>query len=211
MERRYIDAEDLRATEPSEDGESLKVRGHAAVFDTLSGNLGGFREIIAPGAFSSAIKRDDVRALYNHDPNQILGRVKSGTLRMWEDEIGLAVEIDLPNTERGRDLHEMIRRGDVDQMSFGFGVEVDDKGERRERWQKVNGEHVRTVEAAKLYDVSPVVYPAYTSTDVSVRSTLPAESAAALATLEGQESEEENNTHTGNDRLRKSLELKEKE
>jgi HK97 family phage prohead protease len=146
------------------EGFAPVLRGHAAVFNSLSEDLGGFREQIAPGAFASAIVEDDVRALFNHDPNYVLGRSKAGTLRMREDEQGLQVEIDPPNTAVARHILESIRRGDVSQMSFGFVV-------RQDSWQRTaDGSHLRTLHSVRLFDVSPVTYPAYAATDVAVRS-----------------------------------------
>lgn len=153
------------------------IRGHAAVFNALSEDLGGFREQIMPGAFADAIVKDDVRALFNHDANFILGRNVSGTLKMVEDARGLAIEITPPDTGIVRDLVlAPIERGDVTGMSFGFSVRpggqdwaVDD-----------NGFTVRTLKNVRLYDVSPVVYPAYRQTDVALRS-LSAFKAAAPA------------------------------
>ena len=83
LERRYFAVEELRA----DDGDGT-IQGYAAVFDSPSLNLGGFREIVRPGAFTQSVQRDDVRALFNHDPNFVLGRTKSGTLALLEDERG---------------------------------------------------------------------------------------------------------------------------
>lgn len=140
------------------------VRGHAAVFDSLSENLGGFREQIRPGAFDDVLQ-DDVRALFNHDPNHILARTKSGTLSLGVDERGLTYEFDSPDTTTGRDLLVSMQRGDVSQSSFGFIVEDDQWDEDDE------GRIVRTILSFKrLYDVSPVTFPAYPDTDVAKRS-----------------------------------------
>lgn len=145
-----------------------KIIGHAALFNSLSQDLGGFRETIAAGAFSESIKTDDVRALFNHDPNYILGRTKSGTLELSEDEIGLAIKLSPPDTQFGRDLLNLIQRGDVSQMSFGFSVNEDGSD-----WTAMpDGAVVRTLRSVKLWDVSPVVYPAYLQTDIAVRSML---------------------------------------
>jgi HK97 family phage prohead protease len=146
------------------DGSPPKIRGHAAVFNQLSEDLGGFREQISPGAFATAIVEDDVRALFNHDPNFVLGRNRSGTLLMSEDEGGLAVEIDPPDTQWARDLMQSMRRGDISQMSFGFRV---DKG--GQSWAKTDQGSIRTITKARLFDVSPVTFPAYPQTDVAVR------------------------------------------
>lgn len=140
------------------------IRGHAAVFDTLSENLGGFREKIAPGAFDDVLD-DDVRALFNHDPNHILGRSKAGTLILAVDAKGLTYEIDPPDTGTARDLLVSIERGDVNQSSFAFTVENDSWDEDEEgRW-------IRTVhKVRRLYDVSPVTYPAYPEAGAGLRS-----------------------------------------
>src|SRR5574343_64153 len=139
------------------------LKGHAAVFEKLSENMGGMREKIAKGAFMKSISKDDVRALWNHNPDYVLGRNKAGTLRLSEDDKGLAIEIDPPDTQRARDLMVSIKRGDVTQMSFAFSSVADS-------WD--NEKHVRTLTEVKLYDVSPVTYPAYPQTDIKARNIL---------------------------------------
>jgi HK97 family phage prohead protease len=142
------------------------IRGHAAVFNALSEDLGGFREQIAPGAFREAVQVDDVRALFNHDANLVLGRNKAGTLRLSEDSTGLAIEIDPPDTQYARDLMVSMERGDITQMSFGFTTK---KG--GQRWQERDGDvPLRTLTDVSLFDVSPVTFPAYPQTDVALRS-----------------------------------------
>jgi len=153
IERRFA------PTEIREKGKTLV--GHAATFNQVY-DLGQFEEQIDPGAFDKALERDDVRALWNHDPNIVLGRIKAGTLRLSKDETGLVSEIDLP--ESATAVREAIERGDVDQMSFGFSVED-------ERWEKRDGKtDLRTILQARLYDVSPVTYPANPNTDIALRS-----------------------------------------
>lgn len=169
-ERRYFTATDLRA----KGGSSPGLIGHAAVFNELSDDLGGFREEIMPGAFSDSIKADDVRALWNHDPNFPLARTKSGTLRLSEDRTGLKIDADLPDTQFARDLMKSIERRDVDQMSFGFRVLPKDQ-----KWEMRNGSLVRSLVRVGLFDVSPVTFPAYPQTDVGVRA-LAAEMRAKL-------------------------------
>lgn len=146
------------------EGEAI-LAGHAAVFGQLSENLGGFVEQVMPGAFAEAIATDDVRALFNHDPNFVLGRSRASTLKLAEDERGLAVEITLPASQTIRDLVVApIERGDVSQMSFGFSVRPNG-----EDWNYDDeGRLVRTLKRLRLYDVSPVTFPAYPQTDVSV-------------------------------------------
>ena len=141
------------------------IEGHAAVFDKWSETLGGifpFNEKVKRGAFMDSLEKDDIRALFNHDPNYVLGRNKSGTLELREDAEGLLVRITPPNTQWARDLQVSIERGDINQMSFGFTVEEDE-------WRSEDGYDVRELRKVKLYDVSPVTYPAYTATDVGVR------------------------------------------
>ena len=151
------------AIETRSEGDKTIVRGHAAVFNKRSENLGGFVEIIAPGAFDDVMD-DDVRALFNHDANLILGRSKSGTLAMSIDDTGLAYEIDLPDTQAGRDLDVSMKRGDVDQSSFAFSVKDDE-------WEDKDGQYIRTIKKVdRLFDVSPVTYPAYPDADAGVRS-----------------------------------------
>jgi HK97 family phage prohead protease len=149
------------------DDETPVIRGHAAVFNHLSEDLGGFREQISPGAFADALSESqDVRALFNHDPSLILGRNRSGTLRLKEDKEGLAVEIDPPDTQYARDLVVSMDRGDVSQMSFGFRVRRG--GQRLEKTK--DGQIIRTLTNVNLFDVCPVTYPAYPDTDVALRS-----------------------------------------
>ena len=162
-ERRFTGNCELRAIAP-EVGGRAKIIGHAAVFNSLSEELWGFREKISPGAFKPALDKSDIRALLNHDPNFVLGRTKNGTLRVLEDETGLAVEIDPPETAWADDLLVSIGRGDISQMSFAFRV-----GE--ESWDTVAGANIRTILSFdEIFDVSPVTYPAYPATDVALRS-----------------------------------------
>ncbi len=161
LERRALSAVELRA-EPG-DGAMPAIVGHAAVFDALSEDLGGFRERIAPGAFAATIAEDDIRALSNHDRGQVLGRNRAGTLALNEDETGLAVRIEPPDTTFARDLIVSIERGDITGASIGFRTLTDE-------WNLEDGEPVRTVKAVRLFDVSPVTFPAYPQTDVALRA-----------------------------------------
>lgn len=158
QQRRYTRSEFHVRTEG--DGQHV-VDGHGAVFNKLSVNLGGFVERIQPGAFRKTINESDVRALFNHDSNLILGRSPSGTttdgsLRIAEDDIGLAYDFDVPDTTVGRDLVVSMRRGDITQSSFSWYDDDDEWGISEE------GFPLRTiVEVRRLADVSPVTYPAY--------------------------------------------------
>lgn len=150
------------------DSEKRTIEGYAAVFNHWSEDLGGFREIILPGAFLPALQRADldVRALINHDANLILGRTKTGTLEIYEDEIGLKVRIALPDTQYARDLLVMMERGDINQMSFGFETAKD-------RWYEEGGQVYRELlEIGRLYDVSVVTFPAYPQTIAQARDVL---------------------------------------
>jgi HK97 family phage prohead protease len=124
------------------------------------------------GAFTEAITKDDVRALFNHDENFVLGRNKSGTLRLAEDETGLKYEIDPPDTSYARDLLTVVGRGDVDASSFAFRV-IEDMWEYFEQDdpdEATRTPPLRTIKKCELFDVSPVTYPAYPTTSVSARA-----------------------------------------
>ena len=114
------------------------IIGQAAVFDSLSEDLGGFRERIAPGAFAATIAEDDIRALFSHSSDQVLGRNRAGTLKLAEDDTGLSVRIEPPDTNAARDLVTLIERGDVSGMSIGFQTLIDE-------WNMEDGEPVRTL------------------------------------------------------------------
>lgn len=175
IERRFTaGAVELRAVGDGAEAKR-KVRGYAAVFGKRSDNLGGDSyqvfEVIEPGAFDDVLK-DDVRALFNHDANLILARSKggAGTLSLGVDEQGLWYEFEAPDTQAGRDLMVSLSRGDVDQSSFAFTVNRDGQ-----KWVEVTeGEKTiatRTIKkVARLYDVSPVTYPAYPDASAALRS-----------------------------------------
>ena len=163
--------------EAREDGKGQRIVGHAAVFGLLSEDLGGFREQIAAGAFKDAISKDDVRALFNHDDNFVLGRNKASTLALTEDDKGLRTVIDLPETQFARDLAVSMGRGDINQMSFAFQVRREDQN-----WEKTGeGPWIRTIKRIeRLWDVSVVTFPAYPQTDAAVRAMKDMEEAARL-------------------------------
>ena len=146
---------------------SRSISGYAATFGDLSQDLGGFREMINPGAFQQSLKDNpDVLCLYGHDDNQILGRVASGTLTIAEDAKGLYFTCKLPDTSTARDLIALMERGDVSQMSFGFSVPT----KNGDTWAEVNGQVIRTLVRVVLWEISVVGQPAYTSTSVNLRS-----------------------------------------
>ena len=119
--------------------------------------------MIAPGAFSETLKSSDVRALINHDTGRVIGRSSAGTLRLAEDEMGLSVEIDLPDTSDGRDLAVQLERGDISGMSFGFRVMHDE-------WDETGDMPMRTIHMLELLEVSAVAFPAYADTEIALRS-----------------------------------------
>lgn len=164
----------------SADGAGMIV-GYAALFnqETVIGSYYGFREVIAPGAFADAIANDDVRGLFNHDSNIVLGRNTAKTMRLEEDKTGLRYEIDLPDTQWGRDVKTSIERGDVSGSSFAFSIESDEDDNWDYTPVKEGKLPLRTIKKVSLYDVSPVTYPAYEGTTVSARSKAKAEADAA--------------------------------
>lgn len=141
------------------------IAGTAAVIGSRSEVLGDFVEEIAEGAFDKALKKSDIRGLFNHSPNYVLGRQKSGTMRVWADKRGLHYEIPkLP--ESRADVAEAIERGDVDGCSFSFVVAPNGQS-----WRMENGTRVRTItEFAEILDCGPVTMPAYAATTVSART-----------------------------------------
>lgn len=149
--------------------EAPKIVGHAAVFDSptqIGSGFWGFMETVKPGAFTKSIKEDDIRGLFNHDPNIVLGRNTAGTLKLWEDETGLGYEITPPETTWANDLLESIDRGDVSGSSFGFEVMSQQWTEHPDDDDKMDE---RDLTELKLWDVSPVTFPAYPDTDVAKR------------------------------------------
>lgn len=157
--------------EPRAEGsaELPKIVGYSAVFGVdaeIGTYFGSFRERIQKGAFKRAIREgQNVRALRNHDPDNLLGTTAAKTVRLKEDDTGLFIEIDTPDTTIGRDTAESVKRGDLSGMSFAFIV-------RKEKW--INGEDgspdMRIIQDVDLFDVGPVTYPAYTQTTADARS-----------------------------------------
>lgn len=160
-ETRTFDITNL-TTRAASEGESNVISGYAAVFNSPTDIGGWFTEEIAPGAFSKTISENgDIRALFNHDWGQVLGRTKAGTLRLSEDDRGLKFEVDLPDTTVARDLVESLKRGDINQCSFGFIPTV-------EEWDySVEPAH-RIIKEVDLFEVSVVSIPAYEDTEVSL-------------------------------------------
>lgn len=150
-------------------GNAATLVGYAAVFNHLSVDLGGFREVIRPGAFTGSLARQpDVRAVVEHGGGlEVLGRTTNGTLRLAEDDAGLRVEIEMPDTLAGRDTMTLVRRGDLSQMSFAFRVPQDG-----DRWTMTDSYTLRELLNVDIHDgdVSVVAYPAYPATSVEARA-----------------------------------------
>ena len=158
MEKRLFNIENRFETK--EDGQEVVV-GYGSIFNSRSENLGGFYEYISPTAISQeTIAKSDVRALINHDANLVLARSTTGTLYLSIDEKGLRYEFTIPETSYGKDLAINMKNGNINQSSFAFTVGSDE-------WSTdEDGNDVRTITSIdKLYDVSPVTYPAYSQAD----------------------------------------------
>ena len=140
-----------------------RIEGYAAIFNKWSEDLGWFIERIKQGAFKNTIKKEDIRALFNHDPNYVLGRNKAETLELSEDKKGLQFRVTPPEAQWAKDLYTSVERGDIDQASFGFTA-------IRDEWDYDKDPMERTLLEVRLFDVSVVTYPAYPQTSVSARS-----------------------------------------
>jgi HK97 family phage prohead protease len=181
VERRSFEVELRVVGEPAEEPV---IEGMAAVYGKKSEVIFGFREIIEQGFFDVVLNQD-VRALWNHNADLVLGRTKNHSLALEDNERGLGVRIRPPDTQAGKDALTLIKRGDVNQMSFGFQV----KAEGGSEWKKESdGSLTRILKrggCSRLYDVSPVTFPAYPQTSAHVRSMV------EQLTAEGQEPEAE--------------------
>lgn len=168
IEKRTLSVE-LRA---ESQGDEMALVGYAALFNSLSKDLGNFREIIAPGAFTRSLNAEaDVKCLFNHDPNQILGRTKNGSLTLKTDDHGLAFRCVInPDDSAARAIYARIARNDVSSCSFAFTVPAG--GDSLDEATDENGQRFtrRTLRDVNLMDVSAVTYPAYDGTNVDARS-----------------------------------------
>lgn len=140
--------------------------GYVAPFNSVTDiGCGGtvyWREKIAPGAFTTSLRENDVVALHSHNTGRVVGRMKAGTLTLREDETGLAFENPLPDTSDGRDLSVSIERGDIAGMSFGFCA-------TRQEWDETVDPPVRTILEAELIEITYTAFPAYPDTEVGLR------------------------------------------
>ena len=202
IERRTYDAE-LRVDAGGYGKKTYTIRGYAAKFNTLSRAMpiyddgqmiGTFREQLLPGCFASALPTSDIRALINHDPNLLMGRNISGTLRMKEDDIGLFFENDPPETSYSKDVQISMQRGDISQGSFAF--KVASGGDDYTKDPNTPNGYIRSIRSIeRMFDVSVVTYPAYidTNCNVAVRSiisNMKAEEEAVLQAVKEKEDAE---------------------
>ena len=164
-DRRYTPGSIEIRSDRAENGSVGRITGHAAVFDSRSEDLGGFTEFIAPGAFDQVLEEGaDVRWLVNHDPNMLIGRTSSGTLRLSVDDVGLRMDGEVSDTTAGRDLMANIKLGNITGASFQFTVGED-------KWASVDGKQERTIlRVDSLLDVGPVAFPAYPGSNVAAAS-----------------------------------------
>lgn len=144
------------------DNEPVLV-GYAVKWDSPTTIGGQFQEAFTRGAFSKSLVDGDVRALIDHNTSQVLGRTKSGTLKLEEDDVGLRVTISPPDTTTAQDLMKLIKRGDVSGMSFGFKA-------TKQEWDHRSNPSIRTVTEAQLFETSVVTFPAYPDTEIGLRS-----------------------------------------
>ena len=173
------------------DPESRTLVGYGAVFNKPSQDLGGFTEVIEPGAFDRTLDHGgDVLCCVNHDVNQLLGRSASGTVKLSVDEVGVKYEVSVPDTTVGRDALAMAERGDLFGSSFTFSVKSDG-----ERWEKRDGQNVRYLTEVRLFELGPVVSPAYLDTSVAARSLEDYENLASDE-AENEEVKEEDGTRS---------------
>jgi HK97 family phage prohead protease len=171
MERRMTPSGEIKVEKRADGGST--VTGYAAVFYRDGDPGTEYRlgpdvvERIAPTAFQRALQeKHDARALFNHDPNMLLGRASAGTLRLSVDQRGLRYEIDIPDTNVGKDVATSIARGDLSGSSFAFRI----NGKGGQRFEKGKEQDVRNILDVDLFDVGPVTYPAYEGTTTGLRS-----------------------------------------
>lgn len=173
MERRFTQQQRARVTVRQDGDGPAVIEGYGAVYydgtpETQFELWPGVVERIMPGAFDRAIREDDVRGLFNHQPDNVLGRKAAGTMRLTTDSKGLRYSLDVPDTTVGRDTVTSIERGDVTGSSFSFLI-------RAETWREEKTEEghvleIREIEEVELFDAGPVTFPAYEGTTTGVRS-----------------------------------------
>lgn len=139
------------------------IRGYALKWNSLSEDLGGFKEQFVRGAFANSLRKNPVFAFWSHDTSKVLGSTRNGSLELKEDDLGLNFKVTLPDTQIGKDALTLIRNKFITGMSFGFTPAV-------EEWNESDPKMlIRTVKEARLFEVSPVAMPAYSQSYVSAR------------------------------------------
>jgi HK97 family phage prohead protease len=162
VEQRFVEVADIEVRD-GETGDGMNFRGYAAVFNSPSQPL-PFIETVKPGAFARSLKsRNEIKMFFNHDTGRVLASRRAGTLRLAEDDKGLSVDADLPDTTDGRDLSVLLRDSIINSMSFGFSVP---RG--GDAWNADGSE--RELRDVRLHEVSVVAVPAYSRTEAYVRS-----------------------------------------
>lgn len=170
LERRWIGREEAEVRVEGEGDDPKRVVGFGIVYDRWSQGLGGFKEIIRPGAATDALKGADIRSLFNHDPNFVLGRTTASTLEVEESDRGVRYAATSPDTQWARDLLVSINRRDITGSSFSFRV-----AKKGETWTEKDGTYTREITKLQLVaDLGPVTFPAYTQTSAQVRSLMAA-------------------------------------
>jgi len=168
---RVFPATELRVEERD---ATRRIVGYAAVFDAETSIGGWYREIIRPGAFRKTLTEHDAVALWNHDTGQPLGRKSMRTLELEEDGHGLRFDVILPDTSWGRDAWVSVERGDVKGASFAFDV-------IKQKWtQEKDALDLRELQELRLWEISPVTFPAYEVTEAEARAVIQAHEALAL-------------------------------
>lgn len=161
-EQRTFQIKGLEIRQLADQEETPQITGYGAVFNSPADIGGMFTEVIAPGAFQKALSRqDDVRALFNHNWDYVLGRTRSGTLQLEEDDKGLKFTVTPPGTSWANDLRRSMERGDINQCSFGFNVVKDE-------WNYDTSPATRTIQEVELFEISVVAFPAYEDTEASL-------------------------------------------
>jgi|tagenome__1003787_1003787.scaffolds.fasta_scaffold20988413_11 HK97 family phage prohead protease len=154
---------DFKITRDSESLDEMIIEGYFALYENETELWEGSYEIITKGAFDNTLN-NDIRALWNHNSQYVLGRNKSGSLEIRADDKGLFGIIKLPKTQYAEDLHELVKRGDVDQCSFGFNILAEDLEEL------ASGGYRWRINEIDLHEISVVTFPAYENTSVQARS-----------------------------------------
>lgn len=150
-------------TRDEETPDERTIEGYFALYESETELWAGSYEIISKGAFENTIQKNDIRALWNHNTQYVLGRNKNGSLELKADDKGLFATIKLPNTQYAEDLYSLVKRGDIDQASFGFNIldeELEELADGGYRWR---------IKDIDLHEISVVTFPAYENTSVQAR------------------------------------------